>query len=71
MKDPADLRRQLDAAVRVLDELYASLGMKRPVSSIYLKENIAQAQLHLGAALFQLDCITGEVEAFHASLPKT
>lgn len=71
MKNPEQLRRQLDLAAHLLDEIYASLGVKKPVSQVYLRENIAQVQVHVGAALFQLDCLTGEVEAFHATVPKT
>jgi hypothetical protein len=70
MKDDTRTRREIELLITGLNDLDASLCVPRPYSKAYLRSVVADLMTHASAALFQLDCLTDDVTAFHQTVPK-
>lgn len=70
MKNAEPIYEQLGMVQGGMTELAAMLAMPKPVSKAYIRGVLEDLQVHLSAALFQLDCLTADAENFNRALPK-
>ena len=60
MKDQKELRHQVELVLGGLTDLNVNLKINRPYSKAYIRGVLDDLIVHASAALFQIDCVSGE-----------